>query len=306
MRRYGWMAVVACGVLALVPAGALATNYGVIFSGGIDKENNYLRYDYETYQMWQVMTGTLGYAVENVYVLFADGTDPAEDRHIDDDEHGTVFIDSDWSDIVLAGGHIEAATYDNLRNRLAFLQGAMTPEDCFYFWSFDHGYNTFYQTDAQGHVIHPAVQDEGGLCTWGWTWVRDDEFAAWVDPFDVKTECYAFGECFAGDMVDDLNIAGGDNRFAAYAADWYEPSYGSYWVAAWREAIESGLRSTHEIGDYAMTHDLAALAGKEHPGWVGADFHIVTNEAIPEPLTALSICLGWGALARYARRRRRD
>ncbi|UCG56656.1 MAG: hypothetical protein JSU70_17550 [Phycisphaerales bacterium] len=261
-------------VLCLVvsSSGALqAANYGVIFSGGVDPLNNWSRYYEETLRIWNVYTGTLGYPVANVYVLAADGTDPGLDQHVS----GTTYVNSDWSSIVAAGGNIQAATVSNLQTLMGTLQNGLTRDDCFHFWSFDHG-----GTDGP--------QDTGYLCAWDPTRtdykIKDDVFAGWANPILAGTKSYAFGQCFAGDMVDELDLSG--NKFAAWAADWYESSWGKGWVDAWADAIEGGLRYTHQIGYYAKWNDPYGPGGtgQEHPGYTGANFHIVTNNPIiPAP-----------------------
>ncbi len=278
-----FMPVLLCLVLSGSAAAQAGLNYGVIFSGGADRYNNHDRYYEETLRMWNIMTGTLGYDVKNVYVLFADGTDPAIDR--------SSGVSSDWSMITAAGGNISSATYADLQNTLGTLQNMITLDDCFHFWSFDHGYQ-----------LDPPVQDQGGLVAWGSPWIADDVFASWVNPITAYAESYAFGQCFAGDMADDLNILPGQNRFAAWAADWYESSWGRGWADVWADALETGLRWTHDIGEYARLNDPYGPGGSglEHPGWLGDNFHIITNEPIPEPAT---ICLlGLGALSLLRRK----
>ena len=236
----------------------LADNYAVLFSGGINAGSNHDRYYEETLAMWQYATGLSGgFDVANVYVLFGDGTDPAVDR--------SSNVNSDWSAITNAGGHIDSATPGHLQDTFTLLAGVMDEHDYLYFWSFDHGGNATWNDNPPTD----ATQDTGVLCGWGGN-IADDTFASWAAPFDVKHETYAFGQCFAGDMVNDLSLATGDGRFAAWAADWYEPSWGKTWAVAWLAGLNSGLFTTDALGKYA--HDNDASLGSEHPGWTGDDF----------------------------------
>jgi hypothetical protein len=136
--------------------------------------------------------------------------------------------------------------------------------------------------------------------------IPDDVFAGWVNPISAYAESYAFGQCFAGEMVDELNILPGENRFAAWAADWYESSWGKGWVDVWADALEAGLRWTHDLGQYAIDYDPYGPngTGQEHPGFLGDNFHIITNVPIPAPAALLLGILGFGTagmkLRKYA------
>ena len=287
------IAVAACVLLVFVGSTAMADTYGVIFSGGINAGNNHDRYYDETLRMYNIMTTDLGY--DEVYVLFGDGTDTAIDR--------SSGVSSDWS--MIEAGHIEAATATNLENRLTSLQTQITTSDVFHFWSFDHGYNETY--DDSPPV--PATEDLGGLCAWDPTWadyrIADDVFASWVNPIDAYAEAYIFGQCFAGDMVNELNIVAGENRFAAWAADWYEPSWGRGWADAWADGLESGLLWTHDLGAYAVDNDPFGPSGTgaEHPGWLGDNLNILTGVPVPVPGAVLLGMLGLSVAGARLRKR---
>jgi hypothetical protein len=271
--------------LVFVASGvAYADNYGVVFSGGADANNNHDRYYDNTKRIWELWTGPLGYSTDNVYVLFADGTDPGIDR--------SSGQNSDWS--FIPTGHILEATDDKLESLMLSMQGWVTEEDCFHFWSFDHGYGS------------ADTPDTGGLVAWGNPWIDDDVFAGWANAINGYAESYWFGQCYAGDMADDLEIKTGENRFAAWAAGWWESSWGDGWIDALADGIERGLRSTHDLAVYAIENDpFGPLGtGREHPGYTGADFHVITNEPIPEPSTASLIAFGLAAAIIYRRRRK--
>lgn len=249
---------------ALAPAALADTTYAVLFSGGGDRYNNHVRYYEETLRMWEITKDMFG--VGNVWVLAADGTDTAVDR--------SDGLNSDWSSIVNAGGHITSATGANLRSTLESLD--ITPDVSFYFWSFDHG--------SGGGTGDADVT----LVGWNNDWVEDDELASWVSGYNGKAECYAFAQCFAGGMVDDLDLTNRTNRFAAWAADYYESSWGKGWADAWADALEAGIRTTHALGQYAIDNDPygPSGSGQEHPGFAGLDFDIITNDPVnPPPVT---------------------
>lgn len=264
---------------AIAKATTLHTDYAVLFSGGYNAGNNHDRYYDQTLRMWDITTNVLGFDVGNVYVLFADGTDPEVDR--------SSGVNSDWSMIVNAGGNINTATHDTLKTTVESLYPVMDQNSSFYFWSFDHGSDPF-----------PYNDNDVELTAWGTPAIRDDELASWVEPFNAAAEIYAFGQCYAGGMADDLNIQNHNNRFAAWAASGCEPSWGDGWIDAWADGIESGLRGTHALGQYAVLNDPFGPSGTgwEHPGWTGENINIVTNQKIPEPTSAIALfsfgCLG--------------
>ncbi len=246
----------------------LATNYAVLFSGGVDARSNSFMFYESTVRMWELLTETLEFKPANIYVLAADGLDPALDNY---NEVTKNYGNSDWSKIVGAGSHVLAATPFNLQKTLKQLNKDMGQEADFYFWAEDHGAKT--------------KKDEIYLCAWGNKYIADEDFASWVNPFQVKNEVYVFTQCFGGGMVDDLYLTPGDGRFAAWAADWYESSWydpkkgNGGWSSAWMDGIEMGLRSTHDLGNYALIHDPYGPEGKkkEHPGFMGDDFFLAAS-----------------------------
>lgn len=293
-------ALVGCGAASAAP---VHTDYAVLFSGGWDRTLNHERYYTQTLRMWSLLTGTLGFNPTNIYVLFADGTDPGQDQCIGYAASGDCnrWKDSDWSALTVANTSIMTASPDRLQTTLGFLSSIVTRSDSFYFWSFDHG----------GTENNPGDPNDVTLSGWDRQEIRDDQFAAWVDPLDAKAEIYAFGQCHSGGMVDELNLAANWNRFAAWAASGCEPSYSDGWADAWADGIDAGLRWSHDLGRYALDNDPYGPFGNEcltwgnceTPGWAGANIHIVTNEiAEPAslPLAGLTLALLLG------RRRRHD
>lgn len=289
-------ALLACAVAATARAAPVHTDYAVLFSGGWDASNNHARYYDQTLRMWNLLTGTLGFNATNIYVLFADGTDTGKDQctSYGADDKCNGWKDSDWSALQVANTSILSATAVNLENTLGFLSNAMTRDDSFYFWSFDHG-------DTANNPSDPM---DVTLTAWNYESIADDAFASWVEPLDVQAEIFAFAQCYSGGMVDDLNLAANPNRFAGWAASGCEPSWGDGWARAWADGIQSGRRWSHDLGRYAVDHDPFAPGGAtcqatgrcEHPGWAGANIHIVTNE-IPEPASASIAALGLLAMA---------
>jgi hypothetical protein len=283
-----------------------ADSYAVLFSGGADQSNNWDRYYNNTSRMWSLLTGSWGYDVDHVYVLFADGTDPYLDQH----ESGSgLFINSDWSMVTEAGGIIRSATHDDLESTLAEIGGAMTSgEDSFYFWSFDHGYLVADQGSGSlvGWDMGPVLGTSG--TSWEDELIYTSEISTLLNPITLKNpiwEAYVMTQCYAGDFLSGLGITSGDtNRFFAYAAQWNEESYGDAFADAWADGMELGLTGTQALGEYAVINDIYGEHQGDHvetPGWIGGDFSLV---AVPEP-ASFALGGGFAALALAAARRRK-
>ncbi len=92
-----------------------SSNYAVLFSGSNEAE-----FTQEIERMWNICKNQLGYAEEDIYILFADGSG----------------LDAT---ITNSKTHIEAATKENLKALLSGL--VMTEESTFYFYSSGDGGN---------------------------------------------------------------------------------------------------------------------------------------------------------------------
>lgn len=92
--------ILACCFLCS-PKFASAEHYAMVFSGGLDPSQNHDRYYDETLRMWNNLTKIWGYGVDDVYVLFADGTNPAVDRSSD---VSTLLNNECFQSVVLAVG----------------------------------------------------------------------------------------------------------------------------------------------------------------------------------------------------------
>jgi hypothetical protein len=241
------------------------TNYVVLFAGGISKAQNYPRYYDNIKAMYQTILGACNVRPENVWVIFADGTDPATDRS-----------DNKNSDLSYAAGStILSATPANLLSALGTLASRVDSTDSFFFYSFDHGGGTEKGTMTTGEEV---------LCGWGGD-IRDDQLAPALLAINGKTNAYVFTQCFAGGMIDDLGTLG-SNRHAASATNHYEFSWGDGFAKAYQQALAAGWRWSNNLFNQAKANDPYTAAGsyadnggtwtnqKEHPWDTGGSFRV--------------------------------
>ncbi|MFP4053627.1 MAG: LamG-like jellyroll fold domain-containing protein [Phycisphaerae bacterium] len=258
-----------------VTEAAEKVNYAVLFSGGADEELNSPRYYQNVKRLYEVLTGRFGLSPHNVYVLSADGIDPETDR-------------SDGADSWMGfASRVQAATAEALETTLGDLSELVDDNDHFFFWSYDHG----------GGSLNPATEGEEVLKGWH-SDITDEQLAGWLDGIDEGWRTYAFTQCYAGGMLDNLLGPGGNlgpRQFGMSATTHYEASYGDSFAAALTGGLENGYRYTGDVYEYALTHDPRATGGEgpsagdpvygvEHPWAVGESFpifHDATSAGAP-------------------------
>jgi hypothetical protein len=244
------------------------TNYVVLFSGGVNAANNHMRYYDNIKAMYQTIVSSCNVRPENVYIIYADGTDPGVDR--DDGQS------SDMSYAV--GAHVLSATKTNLLNTLSLLAGKVDSTDQFLFYSFDHG---------GGAVNQPMTTGEEVLNGWG-SDTRDYELAPALQAIHGLHSTYVFAECFAGGMLDNLlSLPAG--VYGCAATNHYEYSWGDGFAKAFQQALANGWRYTGNVFNQAKANDPYAITsaypdnggtwtdGKEHPWGTGGFFPIFLN-----------------------------
>ncbi|MFM8890571.1 MAG: FG-GAP repeat domain-containing protein [Planctomycetia bacterium] len=196
-------------------------NYAVLFAGGVNKANNHVRYYDNIKAMYQTLVGSCNVRPENIFVLHADGTNPAIDR--------SDNVNSDMS--YASGANVLSATPANLLATLDYLAGRVDNTDSFFFFSFDHGGGSYNRT---------TVFDEEVLNGWGGD-ITDDALAPKLLAINGAANTYVFTQCFAGGLLDDLGTLA-SNRHASSATNHYEYSWGNGFAKAYQEALAAGWR----------------------------------------------------------------
>jgi hypothetical protein len=333
LLRFVILVTLLAGIPLTASALPMHSNYAILFSGGYNAGNNHLRYYEETLRMWNITTNTLGFDVDKVYVLFADGTAAGADRTVGEsrknpDTTPAALVNSDWSAVTNANGIIRDGQVTTLENTFNEVAGRITANDSFYFWAFNHGSNASFagcpnaNSAPNDNGSLPVNHEETDLCApnappganvndvsltaWNQQSITDANFAGLAGLISAKNpmgEAYAFAECFSGGMADNL-VSG--RRFLAWAAAANECSFDRSWADAWADGLESGLRGTNDLGAYAVANDAyggGPAINKETPGYSGYNHDIVTNLQIPLPST-LALLLAAAAAAGCTRLRK--
>ena len=247
-------------------------NYAVLFSGGIDRFNNHLRYYESTRDLYLTLVNDYGLDPEKIIVLFGDGTNPAWDT-VERTDFGPLFSSADMSFAVDRGSTVVSATAPNLLFTLTLMAEVVDPTDHFFFWTFDHG---------AGTKGNPAVTGEEELR--GWQQRIDDDFVAdLLAEIHAAHSTYVYCQCFSGGILDD-SMPLDRGEFGCAATNHYEVSWSNAFTWGFDLALRSGIYLTHQIYRFAYLHDFyatdgegpggAVKAGAEHPWMTGDNFPI--------------------------------
>jgi len=264
----------------LPPCTDTSHSYAVLISGGADAYNNWERYYGDVSFMYSTLVNEYGYPDDHISVLMSDGADPGLDQHKNNGGYVSSDPDLDGDGDQDVG---YAATKDNITAVFDHLRTVLRPGDQLFVFTTDHG----------GPEHTPQQGTNVVLNLWGFTEIKDDEFAAEVDrvastvPVMITME-----QCYSGGFVDDI-IPGlpGQKRVIATAANAYESSWGDTFSTLWisavagrdrngtavdADAIGDGTVSMREAFEYARLHDREA----EHPQYAETPAGIGANLAL--------------------------
>lgn len=179
--------------------------FAVLIGGGYYESNNEIRFWNDIAFMYKVLKYRYGYRDENIYVLFADGLDPAPDNVLG--ENSNVDLDGDGVPDV-----DYAATLENVDTVFGRLAARMNEQDILFVYTAGHG--SPYDPDG----------DPTKTVFYLWhNYIVDDELAEQVNRIpSYDTMMFVFNQCYSGGFEGDL---AGANRIFISAAAYDQTSY---------------------------------------------------------------------------------
>ncbi len=224
-------------------------DYAVIISGGIDKDANSIRYWNDCASIYSILRQKYGLPKENIKVIMADGTDPAEDyllgyKSDDDDDDLRAYKKVYASSPLDLDGDGEAdieyaASKENISKVFDELGATLTSEDNLFVYVTDHG------------AFTEGKEKESYICLWGrdsndeLLRIYDFEFAEELNKVGAKYISVCMEQCYSGGFIDDLTA---NNRIIATACRYDEVSW-------------SNVQSRNKYDEFVY-HWSAAVLGK--------------------------------------------
>ena len=291
------------------------TNYAVIFSGGGNIRSNHPHYYDDVKYLYQTLNATGNLLPENIYVLFADGTNPENDSYkvVQSEE---ILISSDMKFVTGYQTQVKSATKENLTSVIGTIADKMTDNDHLLFYSFDHG----SEPETSPKMVTSATDNEYLVTYSSYSshWVTDKEFADILFQIDKGYVTLALTQCFAGGMLDNIidpttgkclnpNISEYDQTnkwFGMAATSHFESSWGNVFshffitglkkysntIDVFNYTRKNDICTCLECGDYTNNggcYTATLVDGTEvynyateHPWAAGASFDIFTTPTI--------------------------
>lgn len=232
-------------------------NYAIIISGGLNKENNNIRYWHDCKKIYNILTDVYKYNKNHIYVLFADGEDPADDCKLSHNYYVNSSPDLDNDGLSDFYGPADFSSVDNLFSQL---HNTLSKRDNLFIYTIDHG-DTLNGGEAY-------------MCLWNSGLYTASRFASRLADIEAGFKNIIMGQCYSGGFVEPiLNYC--ENVVIATAVDPTHLSYGSYnnqydiYVDCWSAAVSAtnggstfladtnhdGYVSPIEAANYAEAHD---------------------------------------------------
>lgn len=235
------------GEVSFVPANngvSLSANsnncYAIIISGGVDNQNNWIRYWNDCSFIYRVLKESYGYADNHIFVLMSDGTNPALDRiHYNGQKDSSPLdLDNDgFNDIQYP------ATRASLISVFDSLSNIITENDFLFIFSTDHG-------------GRDRIRSESFIWLWNREIMYASEFANLLEEIQAGQINVVMEQCYSGGFIEPLSKK---NRIVSTACSPLETS--------------KAMGPNYLFNEYVY-HWTSAMNGSQHDGLgVNADYN---------------------------------
>ena len=245
-----------------LPLESAVHDYAVIINGGKSPSYNGVRFWNDCSYIYKTLVEKFGYDKSHIYSLISDGTDPANDRILDNGTFDSSPLDLDGdgvNDVYLS------ATRSNLFSVFNDLSEIITEDD-----------NLFIFIDGHGGQVT-------GMQTYFFLWneekLYDYEFASMLNNLSAKQVNVFMEPCNSGGFIDDLQAS---NRTITTACRYDEAStftinsgyndFAYLWITANRGLSASGTSVNADFNDNgtvsfseAYTYACFFSSRPEHP-----------------------------------------
>ena len=199
-------------------------NYVVIFSGGGNPYNNGEHYYDTLLELYFTITNDLNIPVQNIYLLYADGTNELPDQKSGDN--------SDLTFAVNQGSYVDSATGNNLRDVFTTIEEKMTSDSHLLFLTYDHGRGAKNDPDdTNDFLVTWETEDSGNTSRID---ISGSEISEMLFQIQEGYITLVFGQCYSGGILDDIfdittgrinsTYKGNAQWFGMAAANHYENS----------------------------------------------------------------------------------
>ncbi len=288
--------------------GDKSKSYFVLISGGIDPENNGIRFWSDTAMMYSTLTKKYGVSKDNIFVYISDGTSSGKDANLSG-WNSPVLVDSPRDLDGDGSSDVDgAASSSVISGAFAALRSSLTANDQLWVFITSHG-GPDGEQGPNNHDCTASLFSSDGSDQF-----TDDQLASWTSGFKCPV-AFLIETCFSGGFVDDISKTA--NRVIATACNHNEYSWGitpsdvtTVWdnvgytrayntfsapfiaaIRGWKPASYSnygypwsdgnsvssdangdGLVSFSEANDYACANDSQICKKSSHPDWCSYEY----------------------------------
>lgn len=228
-----------------------AENYFIYFAGGAGYAGNTKAFYLNMKDVYEKVAANYDIPAEHIYILYADGLNEAADF----EWRGVPTNGS--MDFVQPGVHVYSATKANLSEVMYALRNTDS-NDHVLVYTEDHGSGS----------SNPSVRGEEKICTWSGSYISGAEFESMASQIGAGYQTYLFAQCYAGGILDALNIDkinSSQKKVMAVAADThyetscYIPSSSGEEIVGFvynsRQFFSTGNNNSNDLGRYLVSQN---------------------------------------------------